>query len=77
MDGNWISVEDELPPYETNVLGLCRVEGLNVQSPLILVVSLEVADGEYYFSPVNQDGVDYEDVVEVTHWQPLPKPPKD
>lgn len=73
----WIKCSDRLPPIETDILGLCKIESLNIKSPLILIVSREVADGEYYFSPVNQNGLDYESAVEVTHWQPLPPPPKE
>ena len=67
-NNGWISVEDRLPPYEMDVLGLCIFFNMKV----ILIVSREVADGEWFFSPVTFHGVDYENTVEVTHWQPLP-----
>ncbi|MDW1110196.1 DUF551 domain-containing protein, partial [Mannheimia haemolytica] len=68
----WISVKDKLPPIETDVLGLCDISGMQ----LILIVSRELADNEWYFLSVNQYGLD-DDVIAVTHWQPLPKLPKD
>ncbi|EPZ00347.1 DUF6378 domain-containing protein [Mannheimia haemolytica] len=71
-NNGWISIEDKLPPIETDVLGLCDISGMQ----LILIVSRELADNEWYFLSVNQYGLD-DDVIEVTHWQPLPKLPKD
>ncbi|MDD6911047.1 DUF551 domain-containing protein [Actinobacillus minor] len=70
-NNGWISVKDRLPPYETAVFGLCVV----LEMELILIVSREEADGEWYFSPVTSNGVDYENTVEVTHWKPLPPIP--
>ncbi|WP_082985094.1 DUF551 domain-containing protein [Gallibacterium genomosp. 3] len=49
----------------------------NNDKELIIIVSREVGDGEYWFSPVNFSGVCTDETVEVSHWQPLPKPPKD
>lgn len=71
-NNGWISIEDKLPTLETDVLGLCDISGMQ----LILIVSRELADNEWYFLSVNQYGLD-DDVIEVTHWQPLPKPPKE
>ncbi|AWW63915.1 DUF551 domain-containing protein [Mannheimia haemolytica] len=71
-NNGWISIEDKLPPIETDVLGLCDISGMQ----LILIVSRELADNEWYFLSVNQYGLD-DDVIAVTHWQPLPKLPKD
>lgn len=68
----WISVYERLPEIETDVLGLCNVQ----DKQLTLIVSREIGDGEYWFSPVGFNGVSYDEVVEVTHWQPLPKLPK-
>ncbi|MDW0999941.1 DUF551 domain-containing protein, partial [Mannheimia haemolytica] len=71
-NNGWISIEDKLPPIETDVLGLCDISGMQ----LILIVSRELADNEWYFLSVNQYGLD-DDVIAVTHWQPLPEPPKE
>lgn len=72
-NNGWISVEDRLPAIETDVLGLCNVLG----KELILIVCLELADDECYFVAINHNGPDYENAIDVTHWQPLPEPPKD
>lgn len=71
-NNGWIDINEKLPPFETEVLGRCIVDN----EELIIIVSREVGDGEYWFSPVNFSGVCTDETVEVSHWQPLPKPPQ-
>lgn len=71
-NNGWIDINEKLPPFETEVLGRCIVDN----EELIIIVSREVGDGEYWFSPVNFSGVCTDETVEVSHWQPLPKLPQ-
>lgn len=68
INHGWINVKDELPASETEVLGLCNILGMQV----ILIVYKECYDDECWFRSVGANGVDTENDVEVTHWQPLP-----
>ncbi|MGY6772007.1 DUF551 domain-containing protein [Gallibacterium sp. ZY190522] len=71
-NSGWIDINEKLPPFETEVLGRCIVDN----EELIIIVSRESQDGEYWFSPVNFSGVCEDETVEVTHWQPLPELPQ-
>ena len=69
----WISVDDFLPEPEKDVLCYC-VRGISH--------GMTVA-GRFYKSLSDEDGITWmsfetEDVTkyEVTHWMPLPEPPK-
>lgn len=66
--GEWISVDDRLPDYDEYVLwyrsdGYVFVEGLDKD---------EDWDTFNDFSGLSWLG----DNIEITHWQPLPEPPK-
>ena len=70
---DWISVDDFLPEPEKDVLCYC-VRGISY--------GMTVA-GRFYKSLSDEDGITWmsfetEDVTkyEVTHWMPLPEPPK-
>lgn len=63
LEDKWISVEDRLP--ETH--GFCII--CDKES---IVVSSFYVKGQFVAS---LDGVDYI-FDEITHWQPLPEPPK-
>lgn len=64
---NWISVKERLPEIEENVLFVAHTDGYN-----------------YVYSGCRLNTcwlVDYAEIVvdksEVTHWRPLPEPPKE
>jgi DNA-directed RNA polymerase subunit L len=61
---NWISIEDRLPAYEEVVLGFGNDEGIKVKD----------------FCSVDENGfrmqAEINKKVKITHWQPLPEPPK-
>ncbi|STY93185.1 DUF551 domain-containing protein [Moraxella bovis] len=62
-NNGWISVDDRLPPLETVVLVY--------QRPLRYVLTAEYLGDRYEFSELMPHD------TRVTHWQPLPKPPKE
>lgn len=69
--GRWISVKDRLPDESCECLGVVDGEVTEVsyspkQKGLICVWSMCDADG---FKPLSDDAV--------THWMPMPEPPKD
>lgn len=74
MNNNgWISVDDELPIDEGFVL-LLKDDGDIIIGQYYFEQSPFLSDTEYYQS------INYEwlaNLDEVTHWQPLPKPPKE
>jgi hypothetical protein len=55
----WISVDDRLPQANTEVLVFNRYRFIGV-----------IEENGTWFA-----AVDYETLFNVTHWQPLPKPP--
>lgn len=63
---NWIDINERLPTYYEPVLIICRNKHQ--------VVAWRASDGEtdsYTIFDTN-----YIVVYEITHWQPLPEPPK-
>ena len=74
----WISVNDKLPEYDIMVLWI-REDGL------IFIADIDHDNDWYHFQEIYGNdclGFDsskmMEDTIEVkiTHWMPLPKPPK-
>ena len=61
----WISCKDEMPEDNVNVL-ICSNEGI------VSKASYTSCIGYFY---VANSGLHY-DKQDITHWQPLPKPPK-
>ena len=61
QQGGWISVEDRLPETETTVL-ICTKRG-------DIFSSWASNEGVFWFYGEEEDN-------RVTHWQPLPQPPK-
>ena len=71
----WISVGDKLP--ENNKLVLCYAQSTTGEGNSYFLGA--IVHGEFWFLKVNDIGhVSYPVLHwEVTHWQPLPEPPKD
>ena len=71
----WISVNDRLP--ENNKLVLCYAQSTTGEGNSYFLGALAL--GEFWFLEVNDIGHVSCPVLhwEVTHWQPLPDPPKD
>jgi hypothetical protein len=65
----WISVEDRLPEQDERVIVSMRFDNHGWRE---CVVAHIWEDGEWY----NQTGDQIEECVMVTHWMPLPPPPK-
>ena len=65
----WISVEKELPKLGQRVLAWAE-NGKNQTKDLMLQVGFAGEDHWIY-------GYHNNNMVGVTHWQPLPEPPKD
>ena len=70
----WISVEDRMPPKETYVLVYCN-SGENS------CIAFAMNFGRYF---VMTDDVGYKNTEwktpidsEITHWMPMPEPPKE
>lgn len=73
--GGWISCEDRLP--SENTLVLCYARSTTGEGNSYFLGALAL--GEFWFLKVNDIGHVSCPVLhwEVTHWQPLPEPPKD
>lgn len=83
--GQWISVKDRLPELEEQVLvyGRASMQSIRLVQPAVLKKNYS-----YQYNPlawefewegfdiIGHDG-EVDDVLEVTHWMPLPEPPKD
>lgn len=88
----WISVKDRLPKYlegkeySANVLGLCKgYKDIYYISIFNVCIVDYTEDGHQYawarlsqcFGDLRDADCEWDDDYEVTHWQPLPEPPKD
>ena len=73
--GSWISCEDRLP--KENILVLCYARSTTGEGNSCFLGA--IVHGEFWFLQVNDIGHVSFPVPhwEVTHWQPLPKSPKD
>ena len=73
--GSWISCEDRLP--KENILVLCYARSTTGEGNSCFLGA--IVHGEFWFLQVNDIGHVSFPVLhwEVTHWQPLPKSPKD
>lgn len=71
VEGEWISVDDRLPDKNTMVLGFIHTVYVDGSCwDTILVMELNSAG---YFVPFNCSAIKDNSV---THWMPLPEPPK-
>ena len=68
----WISVDDRLPDQSGEVLVI--VSG-NPQKNITLNAAYELAEYDPYSGWIMEMWSEWEDAV-VTHWMPLPRPPK-
>ena len=74
---NWINVKDELPPCNYEI-----EDGYVSQSVIVTDSGYHPSIG---FGHLHEDGkwqiykgeVDFMNPEEITHWMPLPKPPKE
>ena len=64
----WISVKDRLPDLNEYVLGYCQQIGLLNRFVEMVRKNGNVKTGWWCDR--------YDEAVKVTHWQPLPEPPK-
>lgn len=78
----WISVKDRLPDKEGIYLCFYRYCGCDIFRILSFAFNLEEVD-EFDFKGQNRSGWynrdsewGYYEMSEVTHWMPLPEPPK-
>lgn len=67
---NWISVKDRLPKKQNPVLVYCETEEQSVY------IAHFDKDLEYWLSEVEYLTQNWCKTLNVTHWQPLPEPPK-
>lgn len=68
-NNGWISVEEQLPPQGVEVL--IYVPTLRQNNGVDLAWFDDGSNGNYCFV----DSIYGFDIQDVTHWQPLPKPP--
>jgi hypothetical protein len=71
---NWISVKDRLPEEDIAVLVYGQV--LNDPPDVIGVRRRYNGDQEWKYTWESEDGFIYRE-DDVTHWMPLPEPPKE
>ena len=76
----WIDVKDRLPEPETDVLVVCNQNGYVFVCPAIDEESDDyyIPEGWWENRKFNPDDV-YNNLIDcaVTHWMPLPEPPKE
>jgi hypothetical protein len=72
---NWISINDELPHWDQKVMVAAKVKGLNYHSYgfcwLTKVINTKKGVKAEWTSSDN-----YGDIESITHWTPMPEPPK-
>lgn len=72
MEMEWISVKDKLPPEDESVLVVVH-ECSEAFEPISLVeISSYSHDFDFDLTDLPIGGV-----VDITHWMPLPEPPKE
>ena len=68
----WISVEDRMPINTDNILAFNGYGGVGEYDIMYYTVHSKIHKWAFYY--------DYdrsEEIVEITHWMPLPEPPKE
>lgn len=71
----WISVKDKLP--ETNAIGVAHVLAYDRHEGVVKADFFDEFANYCYGSNLFQISNTSTQLYKVTHWQPLPKPPKD
>lgn len=81
MMNKWLSIEDELPKENIPVIGFLKID--NNKHDIAVVVRLVLADenGEYSDFYRYSEDRDIKEIIgdqpeDVTHWMPLPEPPR-
>lgn len=72
--GEWISVEDRLPEDYGNYLGAC-IDGEVTE--VTFIPNTNAAYRGLHWSTCDADGFKWLTNDDVTHWMPLPEPPKE
>lgn len=88
----WISVKDKFPEYlegkdySANVLGICKLSEAHSYMGIFCLNIVEYTeDGHLYawaklntcWNDLHEAECEYDDDYEITHWMPLPNPPKE
>lgn len=71
---DWISVKDRLPPENQDIVG--KIKGAPC-SELCIVAVEDQFRGSFVATDITICGKWYNYREAVTHWMPLPKPPKE
>lgn len=72
---DWISVKDRLPKFDKPVIGFIADTKPEFMDYAIEIVSLNSVTERGNLKLVEFRGNDYRE-HEISHWMPLPKPPK-
>lgn len=89
-NGGWISVKDSLPDYiegkdySENVLGMYQVGENSCMGIFNIFIVGHTANGHTFawarldrcWGDLRDSDLEYDDDYKVTHWMPLPAPPK-
>ena len=73
----WISVKDRLPEPSTYVLALTAPGALSVGQNVIVADYIHPKSEDHGVFVIAYTNYDDKDIVSVTHWMPLPEPPKE
>lgn len=73
----WISVEDRLPEPSTYVLALTAPGSLSVGENVIVADYIHPKREDHGVFVIAYTNYDDKDIVNVTHWMPLPELPKE
>ncbi len=76
-DKGWISVKDRLPEYDKTVL-VVNEDGymhtaVRIKGSIAIIDEWQIKFGVYFY---DNDVWDEDEQGKITHWQPLPEPPK-
>lgn len=73
----WISVKDRVPNPSTYVIALTAPGALSVGQNVIVADYIHPKSEDHGVFIIAYTNYDDKDIVPVTHWMPLPKPPKE